>query len=78
MIGGDASHAWFSVFVPSFGWVDLDPTNNMYIGSEHLTVGWGRDFDDMSPVKGIMTGGGRHTVSVDVGVRTISAAKERR
>ncbi len=47
----------------------------MYIGSEHLTVGWGRDFDDMSPVKGIMTGGGRHTVSVDVGVRTIGPAK---
>ncbi|MBR1945227.1 MAG: transglutaminase family protein [Alphaproteobacteria bacterium] len=68
MIGGDASHAWFSVYVPDFGWVDLDPTNNMYIQSEHLTVGWGRDFDDMSPVKGIMTGGGRHTVSVDVAV----------
>ncbi len=73
MIGGDASHAWFSVYVPSFGWVDLDPTNNMYMQSEHLTVGWGRDFDDMSPVKGIMTGGGTHTVTVDVSVRTISS-----
>lgn len=71
MIGGDASHAWFSVYVPSFGWVDLDPTNNMYMRSEHLTVGWGRDFDDMSPVKGIMTGGGTHTIAVDVSVRTI-------
>ena len=70
MIGGDASHAWFSVYVPSFGWVDLDPTNNMYMQSEHLTVGWGRDFDDMSPIKGIMTGGGNHTISVDVSVRT--------
>lgn len=68
MIGGDASHAWFSVWVPDFGWVDLDPTNNMYLQTEHLTVGWGRDFDDMSPVKGMMTGGGRHTVSVDVAV----------
>ena len=68
MIGGDASHAWFSVYVPDFGWVDLDPTNNMYMQSEHLTVGWGRDFDDMSPVKGMMTGGGSHTVSVDVAV----------
>ena len=66
MVGGDASHAWFSVFVPSFGWVDLDPTNNMYMGEEHITIGWGRDFDDMSPVKGIMTGGGRHTFNVDV------------
>lgn len=70
MIGGDASHAWFSVFVPTYGWVDLDPTNNMYMQTEHLTVGWGRDFDDMSPVKGLMTGGGSHTVKVDVSVRS--------
>lgn len=75
MIGGDASHAWFSVFVPGFGWVDLDPTNNMYMQTEHLTVGWGRDFDDMSPVKGIMTGGGHHTITVDVSVRTVRHAK---
>ena len=68
MVGGDASHAWFSVFVPGFGWVDLDPTNNMYMGEEHITVGWGRDFDDMSPVKGIMTGGGTHRFAVDVAV----------
>lgn len=74
MTGGDASHAWFSVYVPSFGWVDLDPTNNMYMRSEHLTVGWGRDFDDMSPVKGIMTGGGAHTVDVDVSVAEIPSA----
>lgn len=67
MVGGDASHAWFSVFVPSIcGWVDLDPTNNMYLGEEHVTIGWGRDFDDMSPVKGVMTGGGKHSFSVDV------------
>ncbi|MBR4126728.1 MAG: transglutaminase family protein [Alphaproteobacteria bacterium] len=73
MIGGDASHAWFSVYVPDFGWVDLDPTNNMYMQSEHLTVGWGRDFDDMSPVKGMMTGGGNHTISVDVAVCPLKA-----
>ncbi len=73
MIGGDASHAWFAVYVPEFGWVDLDPTNNMYVRSEHITVGWGRDFDDMSPVKGVMTGGGRHTVTVDVSVLPLPA-----
>ena len=67
-VGGDASHAWFSVYVPEFGWVDLDPTNNMYLGTEHLTTGWGRDFNDMSPIKGIITGGGAHTVNVDVSV----------
>ena len=73
MVGGDASHAWFSVYVPDFGWVDLDPTNNIYMHCEHMTVGWGRDFDDMSPVKGIMIGGGNHTVSVDVAVTPLNA-----
>lgn len=73
MIGGDASHAWFSVFVPGFGWVDLDPTNDMYAGTDHITVGWGRDFDDMSPIKGVMTGGGQHTVTVDVSVMPLTA-----
>lgn len=73
MVGGDASHAWFSVFVPEYGWVDLDPTNNMYAQTDHITVGWGRDFDDMSPIKGIMTGGGQHAVTVDVSVLPLKA-----
>ncbi len=74
MIGGDASHAWFSVFVPDYGWVDLDPTNNMFLNLEHITVGWGRDFDDMSPIKGLMMGGGSHTISVDVCVQRLSSS----
>lgn len=71
LIGGDASHAWFSVFVPTYGWIDLDPTNNTYVKTDHLTVGWGRDFDDMSPFKGVMNGGGNHSVQVDVAVMPV-------
>ncbi|MBY0424203.1 MAG: transglutaminase family protein, partial [Cytophagales bacterium] len=46
LIGADASHAWFSVYIPETGWVDFDPTNNMIPGEKHITVAWGRDFSD--------------------------------
>jgi transglutaminase-like putative cysteine protease len=68
LIGADASHAWFSVYTPSSGWVDFDPTNNIMPDDRHIIVGWGRDFLDVTPVKGIMFGSGTQllTVSVDV------------
>ena len=68
MVGADASHAWFSVFCPGTGWVDFDPTNNIQPGEEHITVAYGRDFGDVSPVAGILTGGGQHEVKVAVDV----------
>jgi transglutaminase-like putative cysteine protease len=68
LIGADASHAWFSVWVPPFGWVDFDPTNNMLPSSEHITVGWGRDYADVAPIHGIITGGGENEVDVAVDV----------
>ena len=68
LIGADASHAWFSVFCPGAGWVDFDPTNNVQPGEEHITVAYGRDFGDVSPVAGIITGGGKHEVKVSVDV----------
>jgi len=68
LVGADASHAWFAVFCPQAGWVDFDPTNNQMPISEHITVGFGRDFSDVSPVTGILTGGGSHTVKVAVEV----------
>lgn len=68
LVGADASHAWFSVFCPGAGWVDFDPTNNCLPGEEHITVAYGRDFDDVSPVAGIITGGGKHEVKVSVDV----------
>ncbi|HEY9156055.1 MAG TPA: transglutaminase family protein [Opitutaceae bacterium] len=68
LIGASATHAWFSVHVPSFGWIDFDPTNNCQPVDEHITVAYGRDFSDVSPVMGVLTGGGKHAVKVAVEV----------
>jgi transglutaminase-like putative cysteine protease len=68
LLGADASHAWFSVWAPPFGWVDLDPTNDMRAGEGHVTVGWGRDYSDVAPINGIVTGGNDHIVEVGVDV----------
>jgi|688.fasta_scaffold84993_4 transglutaminase-like putative cysteine protease len=71
LVGADASHAWFSVYCPSVGWVDFDPTNNLLTGEEHITVAYGRDYSDVSPVSGIITGGGHHEVRVSVDVEPL-------
>ena len=71
LVGGDASHAWVSVYCPPLGWVDFDPTNDCVVGEDHVTLAWGRDFGDVSPLRGMIVGGGRHKLSVDVGVRRI-------
>ena len=71
LVGADASHAWFSVFCPGVRWVDFDPTNNVQPGGEHITVAYGRDFGDVSPVAGILTGGGQHEVKVSVDVAEV-------
>ncbi|KAA3652260.1 MAG: transglutaminase family protein [Proteobacteria bacterium] len=68
LIGADATHAWVSVFCPSHGWIDFDPTNNSTPGLEHITVGWGRDFSDVSPVRGVILGGGNHSLEISVTV----------
>ena len=68
VIGADASHAWVSVFCPGSGWIDLDPTNNVLPSTRHITVGWGRDYSDISPVRGVILGGGKHELSVSVDV----------
>ena len=69
LVGADASHAWLSVWIPGHDWVDLDPTNDVIPGREHITIGWGRDYGDVSPVSGVMFGGGEHKVAVAVDVR---------
>ena len=64
--GADASHAWVSVYVPEHGWIDFDPTNNIFCSDQHVTVAYGRDFDDVSLVRGAVTGGGEHELEVAV------------
>ena len=68
LIGSDASHAWVSVWAPDIGWVDFDPTNKMIPKDEHITIGYGRDFQDVSPVTGVLLGGGSHHIDVAVDV----------
>jgi len=68
LLGADASHAWFAVWCPPLGWVDLDPTNDLLPGQEHVTVAWGRDYGDVAPINGVVVGGSDHTIEVGVDV----------
>lgn len=70
--GADASHAWFSVWAPEVGWIDFDPTNGLMPSEEHITVAYGRDYDDVSPVSGILLGGSRQKMAVAVDVSVAS------
>ena len=76
LIGADATHAWISVYCPGPGWVDVDPTNNQMPGDAYVLLAWGRDYDDVSPVKGIVLGGGRHSVKVAVQVAQVTDADQ--
>lgn len=71
LIGADASHAWVSVWTPGMGWLDFDPTNDLLPGDEHVTVAYGRDFGDVTPLTGVILGGGAHEVSVGVDVEVL-------
>ena len=65
--GVDQSHAWVGCWLgPVHGWIDLDPTNNLIVADEHVVLAWGRDFGDVSPVRGVILGGGRHGIKVSV------------
>jgi transglutaminase-like putative cysteine protease len=68
LTGSDASHAWLALYVPETGWVDLDPTNDRIPDTEHITTAWGRDYDDVSPLKGVVLGGGEQSLKVAVDV----------
>jgi transglutaminase-like putative cysteine protease len=68
MVGTDASHAWLAVYVPELGWLEFDPTNNMVPAERHITIAHGRDFSDVSPLRGVILGGGKHAVHVSVDV----------
>lgn len=71
LVGADVSHAWVAVFFPEAGWIDFDPTNDVVPTTQHVTLGWGRDYADVCPIKGVFVGGGRHHMSVSVDVEPI-------
>ncbi len=66
LVGADASHAWVSVYCPGAGWLDVDPTNDVIPSDSHVTLSWGRDYGDVSPVRGVILGGRDHKVEVGV------------
>jgi transglutaminase-like putative cysteine protease len=66
LVGADASHAWASAYCPGIGWLDVDPTNNMAPSQSHVTLSWGRDYGDVSPVRGVILGGRDHKIEVGV------------
>ena len=69
--GAFASHAWVGVWCGEAGWIDVDPTNNAMVADDHVVLAWGRDFGDVSPLRGVILGGGRHDLDVDVDVRPL-------
>lgn len=73
--GSDASHAWFSVYVPVAGWFDFDPTNDKRPDAQYITTAWGRDYGDVAPLKGVVFGGGAHSLSVAVDVNRTGEAR---
>lgn len=80
LIGSDASHAWASIYLPEHGgaasrWLDFDPTNNRAPGEDYVTLATGRDFLDVSPLRGVIRGGARHVLKVAVTVQPVDAAE---
>jgi len=73
LVGADASHAWLSVYCPGAGWLDVDPTNNLVPSDGHVTVAWGRDYGDVSPLRGLILGGRHHTLKVGVDLEPLEA-----
>ena len=74
VVGNQASHAWVSAYCPELGWVDFDPTNNVVPTDGHVTLAWGRDYSDVSPLRGVIFGGGEHVIKVAVAI-TLSRAE---
>jgi transglutaminase-like putative cysteine protease len=75
LAGADASHAWVAVPCPRHGWVDLDPTNDVLPDLRHVTLAWGRDYGDVSPLRGVILGGTQHTLHVGVSVTPLDPAE---
>ena len=71
LVGADASHAWVEVWCPLHGWVALDPTNDVWVGQDHVTLAWGRDYADVAPLRGVIRGGGMAPPVVSVTVEPL-------
>jgi transglutaminase-like putative cysteine protease len=69
--GCDVSHAWVSAYCPGGGWLDVDPTNNVVPTQNHVTIAWGRDYGDVSPLRGLILGGRDHTLKVQVNIQAL-------
>lgn len=70
--GSDVSHAWASLYVPGYGWIDIDPTNDQFVGDRYITTGWGRDYGDVAPLNGVIfTDGETESLRVSVDVRRV-------
>jgi transglutaminase-like putative cysteine protease len=76
LAGSDASHAWMAFFCPGAGWIEVDPTNNLLPSNRHITVAWGRDYSDVSPIRGVILGSGEHSLKVAVDVVPVAEEKE--
>ncbi|HXJ33255.1 MAG TPA: transglutaminase family protein [Candidatus Eisenbacteria bacterium] len=73
LAGADASHAWFAVYDPDAGWLNFDPTNDQLVVERHITTAWGREYSDVTPMKGIIFGGGpTHTAKVSVDIERVA------
>jgi transglutaminase-like putative cysteine protease len=75
LVGDGASHAWVAVWSPPYGWIEFDPTNGCFAGTDHVAVAWGRDFGDVSPLRGVILGGAEHQLSVTVLVEPLEAGE---
>ncbi len=73
LVGADASHAWVSAYCPGIGWLDMDPTNNLVPSNGHVTLAWGRDYGDVSPLRGLILGGGAHILKVAVDMEPLDS-----
>ncbi len=72
LVGVDASHAWFAVFIPNIGWVEFDPTNDLIPSDQHIVTAWGRDYSDVTPLQGVIfEGGGSQQLAVSVDVKRL-------